>query len=169
MSWPITPRACLAKEVGQTQGMVRCELSLRKMFKVCLELACVHYGDRRPLKKRGHQSTPGTCTFSFSGPIWVSPTGAPWSSTGTSSPGRPCPFFQPLHWFAERASIQELKDLQAQLKKRLLAFLPKGESAPLILDFTCLPCRSKSPKLKWRKGQRWERFVLLIRNWARRP
>ncbi len=67
-------------------------------------------------------------------------------------PDRPYPSFQSLHQFAERASIQGLKDLQAQLKKRLLPFLPKGETALLILDSTGLPCRSKGQKLKWRKG-----------------
>jgi len=54
-------------------------------------------------------------------------------------PGRPCPSSQFLHRFAKRVGIQELKDLQAQFKKRLSPFLPKGESALLSLDSTgCL-------------------------------
>ncbi len=48
----------LQRRLGKLSGgMVRREFSLRKMFKafeVCLELACVHYGDRRPPKKWGH-------------------------------------------------------------------------------------------------------------------
>ena len=42
-------------------------------------------------------------------------------------PGRPCPSFQSLHRFAKRVGIRELKDLQAQLRKRLSPFLPEGQ------------------------------------------
>ena len=61
-------------------------------------------------------------------------------------PGHPCPSFQSLHRFAKRVSIQELKDLQAQLKRRLLPFLPKGESALLILDSTGLSSEGQKPR-----------------------
>ena len=45
----------LQRRLGKLSGgLVRRELSLRKAFEVCLELACAHYGDRRPPKKRGH-------------------------------------------------------------------------------------------------------------------
>ena len=78
-------------------------------------------------------------------------------------PGRPCPSFQSLHRFAKRVSIQELKDLQAQLKKRLLPFLPKGESAPpLILDSTGLSIRGPEAQVTEVRGH--SRLCCLMRH-----
>ena len=146
--------------------MVRREPSLRKVFEVCLEPAQAHYGDQRPPKKRGHP-------WIYPWPLYLALLlfraymGTTYRRTVVLYrdlfPGRPCPSFQSLHRFAKRVSIQELKDLQAQLKRRLSPFLPKGETALLILDSTGLPCRSKSQKLRWRRG----REVRVVRGHSR--
>jgi len=78
-------------------------------------------------------------------------------------PGRPCPSSQFLHRFAKRVGIQELKDLQAQFKKRLSPFLPKGEIRPVDPGLHRLPCRSKGQKLRWRRG----REVQVVRGHSR--
>ena len=119
--------------------MVRREFSLRKAFEVCLELAQAHYGDRRPPKKRGHPWI-YLWYLHLALLLFRAYMGTPYRRTVVLYrdlfPGRPCPSFQSLHRFAKRVSIRELKDLQAQLKRRLLPFLPKGETALLILDST---------------------------------